>query len=193
MWYMLLEPKLRIYQNLLFRPPVSGYVEERKGLASRWAIDSLLGRVWEKFNDSRLQRRAMQEFASLDDRLLRDIGMERDRIPEMVGTMLRNKPVARSGTSRSSYDSKKAGDVFPVRFWRSLLKAWLRRRAINDLARLDNRLLRDIGLDRDQIPDAVDAMLNRKPVLPPSATVHYLDVEEPEGDASDELPTRAAA
>ena len=193
MWYMLLEPKLRIYQNLLFRPPVSGYVEERKGPAPRWAIDSHLGRVWEKFNDSRLQRRAIQEFASLDDRLLRDIGIERDRIPEMVNTMLRSKPVARSGTSRSSHDSKKAGEVFPVRIWRSLLKAWLRRRAINDLARLDNRLLRDIGLDRDRIPDAVDAMLNRKPVLPPSATVHYLVVEEPGGDASDELPARAAA
>ena len=193
MWYMLLEPKLRIYQNLLFRPPVSGNVEERKGPASRWAIDSLVGRVWEKFNDSRLRRRAIQEFASLDDRLLRDIGLERDRISETVDAMLRSEPVVRSGASRSGNELKRVGDSYPVRIWRSLLKAWIRRRAINDLARLDNRLLRDIGLDRDRIPEAVDAMLNRESALPPSATVHYLVVEEPERDASGELPTRAAA
>ena len=84
-----------------------------------------------------------------------------------------------------------AGDSFPVRIGKSFLKAWVRRRAINELARLDNHLLRDLGLDRDRIPDTVDAMLDRKPSSPSGAPVHYLfDKEE---KVLDGYPARAAA
>ena len=191
MWYMLLEPKLRVYSNLLPGPPASEFAPVRKSPASRWAIGSVVDRVWEKYNDSRLRRRAIQEFANLDDRLLHDIGLDRDRIPETVDAMLRHQPVPTVRESRIGHDSERTGDSFPARIGKRLMKEWVRRRAINDLARLDNRLLRDIGLDRHRIPDAVDAMLDRSPASPAGATVHYLVVENEE--AHDGLPTRAAA
>lgn len=191
MWYMLLEPKLRVYPNLLPRYSASGFVNVRKGSASRWAIGSLVARVWEKFNESRLRRRAIQELANLDDRLLQDIGLERDRIPATVDAMLRREPVPSVRVSRIDHESERAGDSLLTRTGKSLVKSWVRRRAINDLARLDNHLLRDLGLDRDRIPDVVDAMLDRKPASPSAATVHYLfDKEE---GLRDGYPSRAAA
>lgn len=191
MWYMLLEPKLRVYSSLLPRHSASGFVTVRKGPASWWSIGSLFSRVWEKFNDSRLRRQAIQEFANLDDRLLRDIGLERDRIPETVDAMLRHQPVPTARGSRIGHESKGAGDFLPARISKSLVKAWVRRRAINQLARLDNRLLRDIGLERDRIPDAVDAMLERRTSASTTAAAHYLVDEEEEIHGG--CPTPAAA
>ena len=191
MWYMLLEPKLRVYSNLLPSHSASGFVNVRKGSASRWTIGSLVARVWEKFNDGRLRRRAIQELANLDDRLLHDIGLERVRIPETVDAMLRGQPVPTARVSHFGHESKRAGDSFAARISNSLVKAWVRRRAINELTRLDNHLLRDLGLDRDRIPDAVDAMLDRNPASPSGATVHYFFDREEEVHAG--YPTRAAA
>ena len=192
MWYMLLEPKLRVYPNLLPSHSTSGFVNVRKGSASRWTIGSLVARVWEKFNEGRLRRQAIQEFANLDDRLLQDIGLERGRIPETVDALLRRQPVPTVRVSRIGHESERTGDSFPSRISKSLVKAWVRRRAINELARLDNHLLRDIGLDRDRIPDAVDAMLDHKPAAPTGTTVHYLFAKE-EKEARDGYPTPAAA
>ena len=115
MWYMLLEPKLRVYSNLLPGPPASEFAPVRKSPASRWAIGSVVDRVWEKYNDSRLRRRAIQEFANLDDRLLHDIGLDRDRIPETVDAMLRHQPVPTVRESRIGHDSERTGDSFPAR------------------------------------------------------------------------------
>ena len=192
MWYMLLEPKLRVYSNLLPSHSASGFVNVRKGSASRWTIGSLVARVREEFNDRRLRRRAIQEFAHLDDRLLRDIGLDRDRIPETVDAMLRRHPVPVARESRIGHESERAGESFPARISKGLVKAWVRRRAINELARLDNHLLRDLGLDRDRIPDAVDAMLDRKPASQTGSTVHYLYHKE-EDEACNGYPTPAAA
>ncbi len=191
MWYMLLEPKLGVYSNLLPRSSASGFVTVRKASASRWAIGSLVVSIWENFSFRRLRRRTIKEFASLDDRLLHDIGLERGRIPETVDAMLRRQPDPAFPVSWIGPESENTGDSFPVRVFKTLAKAWVRRRAINQLARLDNRLLRDIGLDRDQIPAAVDAMLDRKPATGGSATVHYLF--ESEEAVREEHPTRAAA
>ena len=192
MWYMLLEPKLRVYSNLLPSHSASGFVNVRKGSASRWTVGSLVARVWEKFNEGRLRRQAIQEFANLDDRLLRDIGLDRDRIPETVDAMLRHQPIPVVRESRIGHESGRAGESFPARISKSLVKAWVRRRAINELARLDNSLLRDIGLDRDRIPEAVDAMLDRKAASQTGATVHYLYHKE-EDEACNGYPTPAAA
>ena len=193
MWYMLLEPKLKVYPNLLSRTPASGYVAVPSRPASRRVIGSLLDRVRETFDDARLRRRAMEELTDLDDRLLRDIGLERGRIPEVVDAMLRPDAVESGGVGPRGREPKRAGESFFVRAGKHLLKGWVRRRAINEFARLDDRLLRDIGLERDRIPEVVDAMIERKPLPLRSATVHYLVAGDSKGPARDELPTRAAA
>ena len=41
---------------------------------------SLIGRVWQRLRKEIAARRAMQSLASLDDRMLRDIGIERSQI-----------------------------------------------------------------------------------------------------------------
>ena len=193
MWYMLLEPKLRIYSSLLPRPHVPGYAAVRRAPASRWAIDSLVARGWKKLGEAQHRRRRIEEFARLDDRLLRDIGIDRARVPGVVDAMFRREPNPQSRETRDDHGPKKAGSGLFVRTWKYLARAWVRRRAINELARLDNWLLRDIGLERDRIPDAVDAMLDRKPAPPPSASVHYLAVDQSDSDARDDFPARAAA
>ena len=51
------------------------------------------------------------------------------------------------------------GGAVPLRSFEGL-RRWRRRsRAINELGALNNRLLRDIGIDRNQIRETVDAML----------------------------------
>ena len=191
MWYMLLEPKLRVYPNLLPRHSSSGLVNLRKGSASRWSMGSFVGRVWDEFNDSRLRRRAIEELVSLDDRLLQDIGVDRDRIPETVDALLGRHPDSTHRASSTGQEAVQTGNGFSARIWKSFIKPWVRRRTINELSRLDTHLLRDIGLNRGQIPDAVDAMLDRKPPAPADAAVHVLF--EKRGEDRDEYPIRAAA
>ena len=191
MWYMLLEPKLRIYPNLLSRHSAPGFLNLRKGSAPRWTNGSFVARAWEKFNDGRLRRRAIKEFYDLDDRLLRDIGLDRDRIPETVDAMLRHRPVPTDHVARIGRESEKAGASFLARIGARFVMTWVRRRAINELMRLDRRLLHDIGLHRDQIPHAVDAMLGRRPAPSAGATVHRLFIENEAARSG--FPTRAAA
>ena len=195
MWYMLLEPKLRVYPNLLHRAPVAGHVVVHRAPVSRKAGDSFLDRLREKLREARLRRRAINELAGLDDRLLDDIGLERARIPETVDAMLHREPVAAGGGWRSDAEPKPrdGGDFFLVRMFRNLTRARVRRRAINGLARLDDRLLRDIGLERDLIPDAVDAMLRRRPAPRPSAAAPSLVADGLDADARDPAPGLAAA
>ena len=46
------------------------------------------------------------------------------------------------------------------------LKRWQRHKAIADLERLDDRVLRDIGISRNDIPRVVDGMLPEREVSP---------------------------
>jgi len=51
------------------------------------------------------------------------------------------------------------GGGVPLRSFEGL-RRWRRRsRAIKELGALNNRMLKDIGVDRNQIPETVDAML----------------------------------
>lgn len=52
-----------------------------------------------------------------------------------------------------------------------LVTAYQRQRAIERMSGLRDHLLRDIGIDRDEIPDAVDGLISRSsmPVAPPGA------------------------
>jgi uncharacterized protein YjiS (DUF1127 family) len=86
------------------------------------------------------RRRAMAQLRSLDDRALRDIGIERGQIALVVEGIKTETP----GAPRPE-----VGPFAALRQWR------FRQRTINTLSSLDDRLLDDIGLVRWQIPDYV--------------------------------------
>ena len=142
------------------------------------------GRVWEKRHAGRMRRRAIEELARLDDRMLHDIGIERALIPEVVAAMACHGSAAPGTGPSSGAKAKGAGRSFLRRMAKGLTRAWIRRQAIGGLSRLDDRLLRDIGIERGRIPETVDAMLESEPAPPRGATVHELvvkarDTEEP--------------
>lgn len=195
MWYMLLEPKLRLYSNLLGHVPTSGRVRVARAAASRTGRDSFVTRIREKVNDARLRRRAIDVLSRLDDRMLRDIGLERARIPEVVDGLQGRETATPRGEASRGTAPRSASGAFLGRIAARITRSFVRRQAINGLARLDNRLLRDIGLERDGIPDAVDAMLRGEPVPAPArgATVHRLVVNEAEEGREHRASHRAAA
>lgn len=87
----------------------------------------------------------------LDDRLLADIGVPRHRIAEYARAAAHNAvPVAPLPSS-----GRKSG-LARLRVWRE------RRTAIRELSALDDRLLRDIGIEAGRVGDVVDALLSRR-------------------------------
>ena len=194
MWYMLLEPKLRLYTNLLGLAPAAPRVRVQSAPASREGRDSLFTRIREKVKDARHRRLAIAELSRLDDRLLRDIGLERARIPEVVDGLVGRGPERSPRVLSRGVASRGARGSFLGRMVADLGRARLRRQAVNGLSRLDDRLLRDIGLERDGIPDAVDAMLRNEAVPAPArrATVHRLVIREDVEDRRHCPPKRAA-
>ena len=89
------------------------------------------------------RRRAIAQLRALDDRALRDIGIERGQIEMVVEGVETETP----RTVRPE-----VGPFAALRHWR------FRRRTINTLSALDDRLLDDIGLVRSQIPDFVHGL-----------------------------------
>ena len=51
----------------------------------------------------------------------------------------------------SSVPAKRLGTPLPLRAWQALCRWWHIRSSIRTLRQLDNRMLRDIGLDRYDI------------------------------------------
>ncbi len=94
-------------------------------------------------------RRAMTELHGLNDRILRDIGIDRGQIEAAVEGLKVETPRA------------PRPEVGPI----AALRRWIvRRRTINTLTALDDRMLEDIGLVRAHIPafvrDLDQAMLS---------------------------------
>jgi len=86
------------------------------------------------------QRRAIAELRALNDRALRDIGIERGQIETVVDGIEAESPRA---------PRPEVGPFAALRHW------IVRRRTVNTLSALDDRLLEDIGLVRAHIPDFV--------------------------------------
>jgi uncharacterized protein YjiS (DUF1127 family) len=92
-------------------------------------------------------RRAIRELESMSDALLRDIGIDRNRIEETVrGVVGESTPETRPAT----------GPFAALRRWRS------QRHTINELSRLNDRVLEDIGILRSEIPGLV-ARIHKTP------------------------------
>jgi uncharacterized protein YjiS (DUF1127 family) len=87
----------------------------------------------------------------LDDRLLADIGIPRHQIAEYARKVAhRAVPVAPLPTSgRKTVLAR-------LRSWRE------RRAAIRELSMLDDRLLRDIGIEPGRVGEVIDAVLSRR-------------------------------
>ncbi|MDJ0946015.1 MAG: DUF1127 domain-containing protein [Kiloniellales bacterium] len=115
-----------------------------RGLAKLWRASGLAALVC-AVRRGIARRRTLAALADLDDRLLRDIGVERGDI-------------GRIATERSQ-----AAHPHPAgwlqRLKAELKRAAIRRQTIGQLAALDDRLLRDIGVERAAIPEVVDARL----------------------------------
>ncbi len=89
------------------------------------------------------KRRAIAELRRLNDHSLRDIGLARGSIESVVQSL----------HCRSSEPARpEVGPIAAVRHW-----LW-RRRTVNALERLSDRMLDDIGLVRAHIPDFVEAL-----------------------------------
>ncbi len=69
------------------------------------------------------------------------------------------------------------------------LRAWRQRRAaIAELSRLDDRLLNDIGIDRNEIRTVVNGMLSRSSARTyrPAPTLHVADAPDPARPAAND-------
>jgi len=97
------------------------------------------------------KRLAVRELSALDDRLLRDIGVSRDEIKDLVHSAARAGSTARG---ELLVDFVQAAIVEPFRRWR------LRARTRAELSALDDSMLRDIGVERGQIDGIAEAVAN---------------------------------
>jgi uncharacterized protein YjiS (DUF1127 family) len=93
--------------------------------------------------------RTAQALYRLSERQLADIGIARGRIAEAARRAAR-EAVPISAPPQPGRKGARAG-----------LRAWTRRAAIRELASLDDRLLRDIGIEPTRIGEFVDALLSR--------------------------------
>lgn len=93
------------------------------------------------------RRRAMQALSDLDDRLLRDVGVSRGDIPEVVA----QEPRSTGGLGAA---------------WRDALALYrlarVRHHMIRDLEALPDWILNDIGVPRWEIETAVDRSLGQQ-------------------------------
>lgn len=100
--------------------------------------------LWAPLRQRLERRRAVRDLAALDDRLLRDVGLSRGEIPEVVA----QEPGAR-GSMRT--------------VWRDTVALYrlarVRRRMIRDLDALPDWILNDIGVPRWNIEESVDRSL----------------------------------
>jgi uncharacterized protein YjiS (DUF1127 family) len=103
------------------------------------------------------KRHVLQELAVLNDRMLADIGLNRGDV-ERVAELTAQAYAPIDGTLFQEFTSlvRDLVVVPAVRFAR-------RRRAYHNLMALDDRMLRDIGLTREEIPAIVKTLTGNRP------------------------------
>ena len=119
-------------------------IHMRRSLAKLWRASGL-GALVCAVKRGLARRRTLAALEDLDNRQLRDIGIQRGDI------------------GRIALESSQAAHPDPGSWLSRLLgelkRAATRRQTIAQLAALDDRLLRDIGIERASIPEMVDARL----------------------------------
>lgn len=128
----------------------------------RW-LTSTLVTPWRQ---QAIRRRTISDLEKLDDRMLRDIGLQRGHI-EQFATALTQKSVAAS--TPASTPAPNRGPVAALR------GALARRRTRRELEALSDAMLDDLGLLRSQIPAVVDALFAQKAGRDLAAPAHNLD------------------
>lgn len=139
-------------------PPARDQLDEliRRAQADRArvvgeAIADAIARAVDAVRRWDAKRIAVRELSAMDDRLLRDIGVSRDEIKDVVDRAERMGSAARgellAGFVRTAI-------VEPFRRWR------LRTRTRAELSALDDSMLRDIGIERGQIDGIAEAVAN---------------------------------
>lgn len=117
-----------------------GFREELARVVREAVLEPLL--AWRSRNAAR------RELMSLDDRMLRDIGISRADIPAVVEAMRRE--------ARRAAPAEAAADIIePLRHWNRS------RHAAKDLNTLDDRTLEDIGLTRGDIAAVAEELAQR--------------------------------
>ncbi len=114
-----------------------------RALGEATGIAALAERLARWLTQGRARGRAIDELRRMDDRLLLDIGLDRGMVARFADDL-----VAR-------------GDVRPARRPGLIgrFRGWLKRGAtIRELSALDDRVLADIGLRREQIPAEVERL-----------------------------------
>jgi uncharacterized protein YjiS (DUF1127 family) len=109
------------------------------------------------FRHATVRAQVRRDLAHLSDRMLADIGMTRGDI-EVVAEFTAHQaaPVERSLTGE-------VGALAYDLLLRPLVRFVRRRRAYENLMALDDRMLRDIGLTRDEIPALVRSLTGDRP------------------------------
>ncbi len=117
------------------------------GGKGEWIVLSLLRLAVTRFAGWANKRATYRSLMSLDDRMLRDIGLNRGEIPELVDAL--RGPLGRPVTG---FESEV---VMPLKQW----NLW--RVAHKQLSQLDNRMLSDIGFVRGDIEWVADELAAR--------------------------------
>ena len=122
-----------------------------------WMIVSLAKYAMRKLSAWHRRHEAYRILMALDDRTLRDIGLERDEIPALVKVM------------HGQYQSETVDGAFETEIVQPLKQWRLWQVAHKQLSRLDNRTLSDIGLVRGDIDWVAEELATRAVAKPANA------------------------
>lgn len=112
-----------------------------------------MGRSLAALVRQRMRRAAIaRQLETLDDRLLADIGLERWQINEVADL------VAAESQAPVGPSSATLGTFVATRILQPIARAYQRHIAFRELSALDDRLLKDIGITRGEIPAVVHAL-----------------------------------